>query len=138
HATDQFVFPPRQRLLRERLRYQRPQPTVDRFVHAEHHAVTQHGTEGREDRRRREGLVVSEHLLDVLVAVRDEHRQRLLVWQSPRRFQSLNRLLAAYPRQLGVRITNITGDGVVEGPEVLEVVEELLHALAPSRLLALI
>jgi hypothetical protein len=74
HPADQLIFPPRQRLLPECLRDQRTQPPVDRLVHAEHHPFAQHRAEGSDDGRRRERLVVAQHLLDVLVAIHDEHR----------------------------------------------------------------
>lgn len=122
-ATDQLVLPPCQRLLRERFRDEAAKPTVDRLIHAEHHPFAQHRTEGRDDGGRRERLVVAQHLLDVLVAIHDEHRQRFFVRQSTGRFEALHRLFAADPRQLRVRVTDVAGDGVVKRPEVLEVVE---------------
>ena len=100
---------------------------MNRLVHAEHHTFTQHRTERRDDRRRRESLVVAQHLLDVLVAIHDEHRQRFLVRKRSRRLESLHRFLATQPRQLGVRVTHITGYRVVEGTEILQVVEKLFH-----------
>ena len=53
-APNEFILPARQRLLRERLLHQRPQPAVHRFVHPQHHALTEHRTERRDDARRRE------------------------------------------------------------------------------------
>ena len=52
--------------------------------------------------------------------------------QRPRRLESLHRFLAAQSRQLGVRVAHVTGDRVVEGPEVLEVVEKLFHTYSYS------
>src|SRR5208337_4568969 len=85
-----------QRLLSERLRYQRTQPAVDWLVHAEHDPFAQHRAERGDDGRRRERLVVAQH-----------------------------------PRQFGVRVSHVTGDRVVEGAEVVQVVEKLFH-LYPS------
>ena len=50
------------------------QPAVDRLVHAEHDALTQHGAESGDDAGRRERQVIAQHLLGVLVAVHDEDR----------------------------------------------------------------
>ena len=67
-------------------------------------------------------IVVAQHLLGVLVAVHDEDGFTLFAGHRGH-VESLHRLLAPEPRQLRVRIPHITGDGVVERPEILEVVE---------------
>ena len=79
----------------------------------------------------RERLVVAQHLLDVFVAVHDEHRQRFLVRKRARRLESLHRFLAAQSRQLGIRVAHVAGDRVVERTEVVEVVEKLFHPYSP-------
>jgi hypothetical protein len=91
---------------------------VNRFVHPEHHAFTKHRAERRDDGRRGEGLIVTKHLLNVLVAVHDEHRQRFLVRKRSRRLESLHRFLATQSGQFGVRVTHVTGYRVVERAEV--------------------
>jgi hypothetical protein len=121
-AADQLVFPTRHGLLRERLRDQRTQPAVHWFVHTQHHALTEHWTECRDHARRRERRVVTQHLLGVLVAVHDEDRLTFFTGHGGH-VEPLDRLLPPKPSQFRVRIPNIPGYRVVEGPEVLEVVE---------------
>src|SRR6202012_2829601 len=70
-------------------------------------------------------------LLDILVAIHDEHRQRFLVRKRTRGLESLHRLLAAQSRQLGVRVAYVPGDRVVESAEVVQVVEKLFHPYSP-------
>ena len=84
--------------------------------------LAEHRAEGRDDARRRERLVVAQHLLDVLVAVHDEDGLALLAGHRGH-VEPLDRLLAAQPGQLRVRVADVARDGVVERPEVLEVVE---------------
>jgi hypothetical protein len=48
-----------------------------------------------------------------------------------REVQPLNGFLAAHPRQFGVGVANVTGDCVVECPEVVEIVEKF-HFPLPS------
>ena len=45
----------------------------------------------------------------------------------------LHRFLAAYPRQLGVRVTHVAGDRVVERAEIFQVVEKLFHHCSCDR-----
>jgi len=41
--------------------------------------------------------------------------------------RTLHRLLAPYPCQFGVRVSHVTGNRIVEGTEILQVVEKLFH-----------
>ena len=67
-------------------------------------------------------IVVTQHLLGVLVAVHDEDGLALLAGHRGH-VDPLDRLLPPQPGQLRVGVPHVAGDGVVERPEVLEVVE---------------
>ena len=41
---------------------------------------------------------------------------------------------APHPRQFGIGVADVAGDGVIEGPEVLEIVEKICMQLTPFKL----
>jgi hypothetical protein len=92
------------------------------LVQPEHDALAEHVTEDVDDDAGRERLVVPEHLRDLVVAIHHEDGLGRLV-RHARHVEALHGLLAPRPGQLGVGVPDVAGDGVVEAPEVLEVVE---------------
>ncbi len=97
---------------------------VHRLVHAKHHPVAEDVAEDLDDGVGREGLVVTQHRLDVLVAVHDEDRLTLLAGHR-RHVDPLDRRLMALFGQLRVGVADVARDDVVECPEVVEVVEQI-------------
>ena len=92
------------------------------LVHPEHDVLAQRLAEESDDDGGRERLVVPEHLRDLVIAVQHEDGLGLFV-RHPRDVEALHGRCAPRAGQLGVRVPNVTGDGVVEAPEILEIVE---------------
>jgi len=132
HGLDQIVLAPGNRPLGEGAGEQRAQAAVLGLVHAEHDLLAEHVAEDGEDDRGGERLVVSQHLRDLVVAVHHEDGLRVVGHGHARQVQALDGSFAPALGQLGVGIAHVAGDGVVEGPEVLEIVEQLHSSLLQS------
>ena len=128
---DELVLAARERPLRERRGDQRAVATVRGLVHPEHDVLAERIAEERDDDGGREGLVVPQQLRDLVVAVHHEDGLRGVV-RHARQVEALHGALAPSQRQLGVGVPHVARDGVVEGSEVFEIVEQLHSGLLPA------
>jgi hypothetical protein len=99
---------------------------VHGLVHTDHHPVAEYVTENLDHRFGREGLVVAQHRLNVLVPIHDEEGLALLTGNRGR-LKPLDRRIAGRLRQLRVGIADVARDDLVERHEILEVVEQIRH-----------